>query len=189
MGKTSLESGKIDGLLIFNSKIFSDKRGSFLESYNRDSFEKLSFTETFLQDNISHSDKNVVRGLHYQWDGAMGKLIQAVKGSLLDVAVDIRAGSPTFGQHQSIVLSEDNGKQFWIPPGFAHGFLALDHGTIAHYKCTATYNSKTESGINPLDDTLNIDWGIEEGDMILSEKDQQAQSIEEYLKFPKFLYN
>lgn len=189
MEKVSVECGNIDGLLIFTPKIFEDQRGCFSESYNRDSFERLGFSQEFLQDNVSHSNKNVIRGLHYQWDGPMGKLIQAVKGSLLDVVVDIRHGSPTFGQHASILLSEKNGKLFWVPPGFAHGFLALEHGTVAHYKCTAVHNDKAESGINPYDETLGIDWGIATNRAILSEKDLKAQSIEKYKTSPKFLYS
>ena len=189
MEKVSVQRGDIEGLLVFNCKIFEDVRGSFSETFNRDNFEKLGFQQQFVQDNISHSNKNVVRGLHYQWDGAMGKLIQAVKGSILDVAVDIRSGSPTFGRYQSVVLSENNGKVFWVPPGFAHGFLSLDHGSIVHYKCTATYRSKSESGINPLDSTINVDWGVDASGLIISEKDSQLQSIEDYSKHSKFSYN
>ncbi|MBC8395174.1 MAG: dTDP-4-dehydrorhamnose 3,5-epimerase [Bacteroidetes bacterium] len=188
MEKITLEQGKIDGLLIFSPKVFADQRGCFLESYNRDNFEQLGFNEEFLQDNISYSNKNVIRGLHYQWDGGMGKLIQAVKGSLMDVAVDIRHGSPTFGQYESVILSESNNKLFWVPPGFAHGFIALEHDTVAHYKCTAVYNDKAESGINPLDRDLDIDWGVNLNHTIISEKDVAAQSIEEYVEFPKFNY-
>ena len=188
MEKVTVENGKIEGLQVFTPKVFSDKRGCFFESYNFNNFSALGFEKEFLQDNISHSNKNVVRGLHYQWDAPMGKLIQAVKGSLLDVVVDVRESSPTFGKHESVLLSEDNGKQFWVPPGFAHGFIALEHGTVAHYKCTAVYNDQAEAGINPFDKTLNIDWGEDRKNLIVSEKDEKAQSIEQYIKSPKFRY-
>ena len=189
MEKVSVETLSIEGLLVFTPKVFNDNRGCFLESYNQFSYAQLGFDKDFLQDNISHSNKNVIRGLHYQWDGAMGKLIQAVKGSLLDVVVDIREGSPSFGSHESIVLSEDNAKQFWVPPGFAHGFLSLEHGTVAHYKCTAAYNDKAESGISPLDESLGIDWGIDRKHMIISDKDLKAQGMDTYVKHPKFIYS
>ncbi len=189
MQKVSIEQLSLEGLLVFTPKVFNDNRGCFLESYNQVNYSQLGFNEEFLQDNVSHSNKNVIRGLHYQWDGAMGKLVQAVKGSLLDVVVDIREGSPTYGKHESVLLSEDNAKQFWVPGGFAHGFVALEHGTVAHYKCSAVYNQDAESGINPLDPGLNIDWGIDRKHMIISDKDLEAQPMSEYSKSPKFMYS
>lgn len=179
-----LENGKIKDIKIFTPKVYLDDRGFFTESYNK--FIENALKVKFPQDNHSRSKKNVCRGLHYQWSPNMGKLIRVIKGRGLDVAVDLRINSSTFGQHESIYLSEDNFKIVWIPPGFAHGFLSLEEDTHLTYKASELYNKNTEGSINPLCETLNIDWTIDKDCIILSEKDKLAQSIEDYKKDPKF---
>lgn len=170
----------IDGLLVLEPKIFGDSRGAFFESYNEQIFsdavgEKISF----VQDNQSTSSKGVLRGLHFQNPpNAQGKLVRVVQGSVLDVAVDIRKDSPTYGQHISIELSAENNKQFWIPPGFAHGFIALEDDTIFLYKCTDFYAPQSEGTIIWNDPELNIDWRI--SPTSISEKDQKG------IEFSKF---
>ena len=191
MQKVKIEPGPLKGLYIAVPHVFSDDRGCFFESYNEPNYVEEGLINAqsfpvFLQDNISVSAKNVVRGLHYQWDMPMGKFIQAIKGSLMDVVVDIRSDSETYGKHFIIELSDQNRKQLFVPPGFAHGFRSLEDDTIAHYKCTEFYNGEAESGINPFDSFLNIDWGISEQDAIVSSKDTEAQSFKSYEKKPKF---
>lgn len=165
----------IEGVLIIEPKVFGDERGFFVETYNKDRYREVGIDLDFVQDNLSSSMKGVLRGLHFQKDPfAQGKLVQVIKGRVLDVAVDIRKDSPTFGQYVSIELSGENKKQFWISPGFAHGFLALEDGTIFSYKCTNLYNPASEGGLMWNDKDINIDWklvenGIEEP--IISEKD------------------
>lgn len=168
-------------LLITQERSFSDARGVFFESYKKSSFaERYGFEELFVQENHSISHKNVIRGLHYQWDPPMGKLVRVVKGEILDVIVDIRKSSSNFGKTYSFILSELNKSQLYVPPGFAHGFAAYGEENIVLYKCTAEYNSSGESGINPMDKTLNIDWGILENEIIISDKDSAAKTLEEY---------
>ena len=195
MKKVHFKEGPIKGLFITTPHVFSDNRGDFFECYNEQTYvaqgELSDFSiggafPIFYQDNISISAKNVVRGLHYQWESPMGKFIQAIKGRLMDVVVDIRSNSETYGKHFTIELSEENRLQLFIPPGFAHGFVSLEDDTIAHYKCTACYNAEGESGINPFDDFLNIDWGINKEDAIVSDKDTQSQSFKSYQEDPKF---
>lgn len=164
---------EIEGLLEIEPSVFQDDRGYFLESFRQDFFDKQGLRLAFVQDNESMSKKGVLRGLHFQAPPfEQGKLVRVIKGSVLDIALDIRVGSPTFGKHCSIVLSEQNKKQFWIPPGFAHGFLVLEDDTIFSYKCTGYYNKAAEGSVKWNDPTLNIDWGI--ANPILSEKDKLA---------------
>lgn len=162
----------IEGLVIIETRKFNDSRGYFYESFNQAKYQELiGDSVTFLQDNISVSAKNVLRGLHFQNPPfAQGKLVSVVKGSVLDVAVDIRKDSKTYGQHQSIVLSAENGLQFWIPAGFAHGFLALEDETIFSYKCTNVYHPESEGSLIWNDVDLAIDWKIK--NPIISEKDE-----------------
>lgn len=163
---------KIDGLLIVEPRIFGDERGYFFESYNEKSWnEYFQDPPAFVQDNESLSHKGVLRGLHFQAPPhGQGKLVRVVRGAVLDVAVDIRSGSPTYGQHVSVKLTQDNKKQFFIPQGFAHGFITLEDDTIFSYKCTNFYNVESEGGIAWNDPQLNIDWGIE--NPLISEKDK-----------------
>lgn len=164
---------EIEGLLIIKPKIFEDERGHFFESYNKEVFKKNGLTVEFVQDNQSLSQKNVLRGLHFQAPPfAQGKLIRVIKGSVLDVAVDIRKKSSTYGKHMVVELSEYNKTMFYIPPGFAHGFLTLEDNTLFSYKCTNNYNKESEGSILWCDKDLKIDWGI--SNPILSEKDKES---------------
>lgn len=165
---------ELPGLLLFKPKIFSDDRGYFFESFNEDNYKKSGIDFCFVQDNISKSKKGTIRGLHYQaGEKAQGKLCQVLLGKVLDVAVDVRFGSPTFGKHFSYELSEENHLQLWIPPGFAHGFSVLSDEAIFSYKCTALYSKEHERAIIFNDTNLNIDWKTE--NPIVSEKDFNAQ--------------
>ena len=164
---------EIDGLLIIKPKVFGDARGYFFESYNKDSFTDAGIDIEFVQDNISKSKKNTIRGFHYQiGEHAQGKLCKVIYGKVLDVAVDLRFGSPTYGKHFSFELSEENHAQVWIPKGFAHGFSVLSDEAIFSYKCTALYSKDDERAIIFNDPNLNIDWKIEHP--IISEKDIKA---------------
>lgn len=185
---TKEKSKNFNDVFVFTPKIFHDHRGCFYESYNEDTFKDVEFYETFVQDNFSISKKGVIRGLHYQWDGPMGKFVKVANGAIMDVIVDIRKGSPTYGIHESFMLTSENKKELWVPHGFAHGIVSLEDNTVLHYKCTAVYNQDGESGINPLDASLNVDWGLDVNDLILSEKDITAKSFSDYDKDPKFYF-
>ncbi len=161
----------LEGLLIIKPDVFEDERGYFFESFSHEKFFKVGLDLTFVQDNESRSKKNVLRGLHFQAPPfAQGKLVRVMRGSVLDVAVDIRNGSPTYGKWESIVLTGKNKWMYWIPAGFAHGFATLEDDTIFFYKCTNVYNKASEGSINLNDPDLNIDWGIK--DPVISEKDK-----------------
>lgn len=164
----------IEGVVIIEPKVFSDERGYFFESFSQKEFEKKVCKTTFVQDNESKSTYGVLRGLHFQkMPYAQSKLVRVVKGSVLDIAVDIRKGSPTFGKHVAAVLSEENKMQFFVPRGFAHGFVVLSDEAIFQYKCDNYYAHKSEGGIMWNDPALNIDWQIPTEDIILSEKDKK----------------
>lgn len=163
------ESDKIKGLIEVTPKVFEDNRGYFFESYREELFQKNGISERFVQDNQSFSTKGVLRGLHYQRAPfAQGKLVRVIMGSVLDVAVDIRPDSPTFGQYEAFLLTAQNQKMLYLPPGFAHGFVTLEDA-IFTYKCTNLYDKASEGGIIYNDPALNIDWGIT--DPVVSEKD------------------
>jgi len=163
----------IKGLFVIKPKVFEDNRGYFFESYNKELFGKLGIPSDFVQDNQSMSDKNVLRGLHFQKEPfAQGKLVRVLKGSVLDVAVDIRKNSHTYGRHYKHILSEENKLMMWIPEGFAHGFLTLENQTVFFYKCTTYYNKQSEASILWNDPKLAIDWGIT--NPIISEKDAKS---------------
>jgi dTDP-4-dehydrorhamnose 3,5-epimerase len=163
---------KLKGAIIIESKVFADHRGYFFESYNKKHFADNGITADFVQDNESFSSRGTLRGLHYQaGEHAQAKLVRVIKGRVLDVAVDLREDSATYGQHVSVELSEDNKKLFFVPRGFGHGFVVLSETAIFSYKCDNFYNKASEGGIIYNDSTLNIDWGLEHKDMILSEKD------------------
>ncbi len=169
----------IPDVLIIESKVFGDDRGFFLESFNAKTFiEKTGVTSQFVQDNHSRSAQNVLRGLHYQIKQAQGKLVRVVLGEVLDVAVDIRKSSPTFGQWTSCILSESNKRQFWVPPGFAHGFVVLSQTADFLYKTTDYYAPEYERSILWNDPALGIDWKIS-GEPILSNKDKEAVPLEQ----------
>ena len=169
-----VEERELEGIIIFETEIFRDDRGYFMEFYNEKRFNHNVLENfSFKQDNISCSKKNVLRGLHFQappFD--QGKLIQVLKGKVMDVVVDIRKGSKTFGKHLKVELSSKNHKQLWVPPGFAHGFLTLENDTLFSYKCSGYYSKEHEMDLLWNDETLNIDWGIE--NPVISEKDKKA---------------
>tara|TARA_B100001250_G_scaffold239587_1_gene205861 strand:+ start:320 stop:862 length:543 start_codon:yes stop_codon:yes gene_type:complete len=160
----------IEGLLVIKPKVFEDDRGHFFESWSKDSYQNVNLDLDFVQDNQSLSKKGVLRGLHFQNPPfEQGKLVRVIKGAVIDVAVDIRKDSDTYGQYFSVRLSEKNKKIFWIPPGFAHGFVTLEDDTVFTYKCTKIFNKESEGALNWDDKNLNIDWGIK--DPLVSEKD------------------
>lgn len=162
----------IPDLLLFEPKVFEDSRGYFFEAYNEQAFQQQGLSVTFVQDNQSLSSYGVIRGLHYQLlPYAQTKLVRVLEGRILDVAVDIRKGSPTFGQSYAIELSAENKKQLFIPGGFAHGFSVLSPTAIVLYKCDGFYNKESEGGIRYDDPSLNIDWQIEKDKEVISEKD------------------
>lgn len=163
----------IEGLLIIQPQVFEDERGYFYESYNESKLEAQGFKHDFIQDNISKSEKNVLRGLHFQNPPhTQGKLVKVIKGAVLDVAVDLRIDSKTYGKHLAIELNEQNKTQFYVPAGFAHGFLTLEDNTIFSYKCTKFYNKESEEAILWNDEDLNINWGVE--NPTISDKDRKA---------------
>jgi len=162
----------IPGLVIFEPRVFEDSRGYFFEAYNAAVFKEEGIDLPFIQDNQSFSRRGVIRGLHYQLDPhAQSKLVRVLEGSILDVAVDIRKGSPHFGKYVAIELSADNKKQLLIPPGFAHGFSVLSETATVLYKCDALYHKESEGGIRFDDPALDIDWKIPQGQQIISDKD------------------
>ncbi|MDD3985736.1 MAG: dTDP-4-dehydrorhamnose 3,5-epimerase [Methanobacterium sp.] len=168
------EKCELNGVLIFTPEVYKDERGYFFESFS----EKKYKLPKFVQENESCSKKGVLRGLHFQLGKySQGKLIRVIKGKIFDVIIDLRKNSKTFGKHFSIILSDENKKQLYIPSGFAHGFLSLENNTIMNYKCTKYYNKKSESGIIWNDKTLNIKWYIK--NPILSVKDFQNKSFKE----------
>jgi len=176
-----IEKFEIEGVVLFTPKVFKDDRGLFFESYNQLLFnEAIGESIEFVQDNISISKKNVIRGLHFQKPPyAQGKLVRVVKGKVIDIAVDIRKDSPTYGQHIAIELSSENKKMLWVPEGFAHGFAALEDDTIFSYKCTNFYNHASEDAILWNDSELQIDWKVKSP--ILSEKDKLSQSFNTFV--------
>ena len=169
----------IDGLIVIEPEIFLDDRGFFFESWNLNSFKKIGIEENFVQDNQSLSSKGVLRGLHFQNPPySQSKLVRVIKGSVLDVAVDIRSNSPTYGLHYSVTLSEKNFKSFFIPKGFAHGFITLEDNTIFSYKCSEFYNKESEGSIAWNDKDLSIDWKIK--NPIVSIKDSNSQYFKDF---------
>lgn len=170
----------IEGLLVIKPKVFEDARGYFFESFNEQLLEKSGLHAKFVQDNQSLSQKNVLRGLHFQAPPfAQGKLVRVIKGAVLDVVVDIRKNSATYGKHFPIELNEENKTMLWIPEGFAHGFLTLHHNTIFYYKCTNYYNKESEGSICWNDPDLNIDWKTTAP--LVSEKDNAAMSFKNFV--------
>jgi dTDP-4-dehydrorhamnose 3,5-epimerase len=179
----------LEGVIVMQPKVFGDERGFFFESFRADKFRALGLPHEFVQDNHSRSRRGTIRGLHFQWEPPMGKLMRVTKGSALLVAVDIRKGSPTLGRWFGIEASEENKLQVWAPAGFARGFCALSGLVDVQYKCTALYNSKGESGIRWDDPQIGIEWPVP--DPIMSDKDRKAQTLSEWLDSPlsnNFLY-
>ena len=173
-----VEKTEFHGLLILQPKIFKDERGFFFESWNKSVLESLGFNKSFIQDNQSVSKKNVLRGLHFQnYPHGQGKLVRVTKGSALDVALDLRKDSKTYGKHFKYKLSDQNATMLWIPYGFAHGFIALEDQTIFQYKCDALYHPESEYCIAWNDPSLEIDWGIK--NPIVSAKDQEGKLLKD----------
>ena len=171
----------IEGLVIIEPKVFKDARGYFFESFSQREFEQKVRKINFVQDNESMSSYGVMRGLHFQRPPySQSKLVRCVKGRVLDVAVDIRKGSPTYGEHVAVELSEDNHRQFFVPRGFAHGFVVLSETAIFQYKCDNFYAPEADGGINIKDESLGIDWQIATEDALLSEKDLKHLCLKEF---------
>lgn len=172
---------EIEGVVIIEPKVFKDARGYFFESYSKREFDEKVRPIDFVQDNESCSTKGVMRGLHFQRPPfTQSKLVRCVKGAVLDVAVDIRKGSPTYGKHVAVELTEDNHRQFFIPKGFAHGFAVLSDIAVFQYKCDEFYHPEADGGISILDDSLGIDWHIDPSEVILSEKDTRYPLLKDF---------
>ena len=167
---------KLDGCVIIEPKVFGDERGFFLETFQAERYiSEAGITLPFVQDNHSRSSKNVLRGLHFQKTKSQGKLVRVVRGQVYDVAVDTRKGSPTYGQWEGLILSEENKTQLWVPPGFAHGFVVLSDTADFEYKCTDYYDPSDEGSISWNDSDLDIPWPID--NPILSNKDARADRL------------
>lgn len=174
-------------LLMTDFKLYTDHRGSFCETYKKSTLnEKLNLNIEFVQDNYSISKKNTIRGMHYQWDKPMDKLVRVSIGQILDVVVNIKKDSPNFGKVFYYELSEKNNYQLFVPSNFAHGFICLSEIAHVHYKCTSEYNKEGESGINPFDSDLNINWNCDIKDCIISDKDKNSKSFKEYMLNSKY---
>ena len=178
----SIESKHLGDVVVLVPQIFKDHRGFFMETYRTDQFKDLGLPTNFVQDNHSRSEKGVLRGLHFQWDPPMGKLMRVTLGTAFLVAVDIRKGSPTLGKWIGIEASAENRRQVWAPAGFARGFCVLSDIAEIQYKCTGLYSSQAESGIRWDDPEIGIKWPL--SNVQLSEKDKKAQSLAEWLASP-----
>ena len=171
----------IEGLYIIEPRVFKDSRGYFFESFSQREFDEKVGSVTFVQDNESMSAYGVMRGLHFQRPPyTQSKLVRCVKGAVLDVAVDIRKGSPTYGQHVAVELTEDNHRQFFVPRGFAHGFAVLSETAVFQYKCDNFYHPEADGGISIVDNSLGIDWKIDAGKALLSEKDTKHVLLKDF---------
>ena len=183
MGKFQFEKTPIEGVYVISPTVFGDDRGYFMETYQYEEFAAAGLDMTFVQDNQSKSKRGVLRGLHFQTRNPQGKLVRVIRGEVYDVAVDIRKGSPTFGQHFGVLLSEENKKQFYIPEGFAHGFLVTSETAEFVYKCTNYYDPSSEAGTLWDDPDLAIEWPVAaDMEILLSEKDKKQQSFADYCK-------
>jgi dTDP-4-dehydrorhamnose 3,5-epimerase len=167
----------LDGCVVIEPAVLGDSRGFFYESFNARTFAEVGFELDFVQTNVSRSARGVLRGLHYQWPNPQGKLVSVVEGEVYDVAVDIRVGSPSFGQWTAAILSAENKRHFWVPEGFAHGFAVLSENATFIYQCTAFYDRASDAGIRWNDGTIAVDWPIAQP--ILSEKDQRTPFLAE----------
>ena len=183
MGKISVETCHIEGLKIITPTVFGDKRGYFMETYNYNDFKEAGIDYNFVQDNQSASKKGVLRGLHFQINYPQDKLVRVVRGEVFDVAVDMREGSPTYGQWYGVRLSEDNKKQFFIPKNFAHGFVVLSDYAEFAYKCTDFYHPNDEGGIIWNDPDIGIEWPVDSDmELIISDKDTKWTTLKELKK-------
>ena len=176
----------LPGCVVIEPRVFGDDRGFFYESFNMDRLAEHGVTPTFVQGNVSKSSRGVLRGLHYQWPKPQGKFVTVLQGEVWDVAVDIRAGSPTFGRWTGVVINEENRRHFWIPEGFAHGFVVLSETALFSYLCTATYDPSADAAIRWDDPSLAIDWPV--SSPLLSAKDSAAPLLAEVAadRLPRF---
>jgi dTDP-4-dehydrorhamnose 3,5-epimerase len=165
----------LPGVLLLEPRVFRDDRGHFLETWRADRYAAAGIRDSFVQDNVAVSSRGVLRGLHFQWPEPQGKLVMALEGAVFDVAVDIRRGSPAFGRWYGVELSAENGRQLWVPPGFAHGYLVLSERAVFAYKCTAYYRPEADRGVAWNDPEIGIEWPVE--DPILSPKDSAAPGL------------
>lgn len=171
---------KIPDLYIIESKVFGDSRGYFMESYNKEAFDKAGLTMTFVQDNESRSKKGVLRGLHFQTKHTQGKLVRVTEGEVWDVAVDLRKGSPTYGQWEGVYLSSENKRQFYVPEGFAHGFVVVSNIATFNYKCTDFYCPEYDGGLLWNDKDINVQWPLDNiEEILLSEKDKAQKTFKD----------
>ncbi|MGE5480082.1 MAG: dTDP-4-dehydrorhamnose 3,5-epimerase [Chloroflexota bacterium] len=178
-----IREAALNGLLLLETKAFSDERGYFMETFKASEFERLDLPTSFPQDNFSRSKRGTLRGMHFQWSKPMGKLLRVTRGAAQFFEVDIRKNSPTLGKSFSAELTSGNRLALWVPPGFANGFMALEDDTIVQYKCTAEWNAAGEGSINPFDAELSLDWRL--GSPTLSDKDAAAQSLRQWLARPE----
>lgn len=191
MGNFNFNETKIDGVYIIEPKVFGDNRGYFMESYNKEHFEEAGLNMTFVQDNESKSSKGVLRGLHFQKRYSQGKLVRVTKGEVFDVAVDLRIGSPTYGHWEGVILNDENKKQFYIPEGFAHGFLVLSDEAVFNYKCTNFYSPEYDGGVMWNDPEINIEWPLYRiENILLSEKDKVHPNLKDLdlREYEDFIY-
>ena len=178
---------KLDGVVFIDTDFFRDERGFFIEVWHKQRYAEAGLDYDFVQDNHSRSAKKVLRGLHYQdMTAPMGKLVRCTEGAVLDVAVDLRVGAPTFGQWVGVELTADNMRQIMVPPGYGHAFLTLSEFAEVHYKCTGLYTPSSEGGVRWDDPDVAVDWPFR--DPILSARDQQSPSLADYLNAPAFRY-
>jgi dTDP-4-dehydrorhamnose 3,5-epimerase len=182
--KINLEPTEIKDVVVIVPDIFQDSRGFFMETYREDQFKEMGLPHHFVQDNHSRSAKDVVRGLHFQWEPPMGKLMRVTQGSAFLVAVDIRMGSPTLGKWVGINATAENRRQVWAPAGFARGFCVLSDSAEIQYKCTGSYNNSGESGILWNDPEIGIKWPVSATEAELSAKDRNAQTLKQWLASP-----
>ncbi|MDD4371491.1 MAG: dTDP-4-dehydrorhamnose 3,5-epimerase [Anaerostipes sp.] len=184
MGKIKVTPCNIEGLYVIEPSVFGDERGYFMETYNQNDMKEAGLDMVFVQDNQSMSTKGVLRGLHYQKEHPQGKLVRVVRGTVFDVAVDLRWDSETYGKWFGVELSDENKKQFYISEGFAHGFIVLSDEAEFCYKCTDFYHPGDEGGLAWNDEEIGIDWPIPEGmELIISEKDQKWKGLKDTFKF------
>jgi dTDP-4-dehydrorhamnose 3,5-epimerase len=180
-----IESRALGDVVVLAPEVFQDERGFFLEVFRADQFEKLGLPYAFVQENHSRSKKNVLRGLHFQWEPPMGKLMRVTCGTAFLAAVDIRKGSPTLGRWCGLEVSAESKKQVWAPAGFARGFCALSDWVEIQYLCTGVYNNKGESGILWNDPAVGVEWPVPAAAAILSDKDRKAQTLTQWLASPE----
>lgn len=187
MAAIEVKKTKIEGLVIIQPQVFGDKRGYFMETYNQNAFHDAGLDMVFVQDNESKSKKGVLRGLHFQRQHSQGKLVRCTEGAVWDVGVDLRKGSPTYGQWAGVTLSDENNTMFYIPEGFAHGFVVLSDIAKFNYKCTDFYHPEFDGGIRWNDPDINVEWPIDDIDeVILSDKDTKQpffKDVKDELQF------